>query len=415
MAFHGRRRAADNGLRLVVMGTLAANPWAGPAWQQMQLAAGLRRLGHDVHYIEATSVWPYDPVRKMKVDDSVYAAPYLARVAESFGLGERWAYRRSYSDKRWLGPSGRRADELLATADAVFNVAGATRARTEEGLTVGRLVFFGTDPPSDELGWVNGDRSVERMVDRHDDFVTIGENIGTTACPVPPLPRLRSRTRQPVLVDLWRSGPPSRREFTTVCNWKQRGRDTEFAGERYLWSKHHEFLKFIDLPTRTERPIELAMGLQDADSVKPALGDPVPALGMTQAERRLLHVNGWQLADAHAFTTDVWSYRDYVEASSGEFSVAKDQNVRLRTGWFSERSACYLAAGRPVIVQDTGFGTVLPVGEGLFAFNTTDEALAAFEAIESDYGHHSRAAREIAEEYFRAEKVLAQMLDDLGL
>jgi hypothetical protein len=396
------------------MGTLAADPWAGHAWVHMQLAAGLRRLGHEVHYIEASSVWPYDPVRKIKVDDSDYAAPYLARVTESFGLGDCWAYRRSYSDKRWLGPSGPRADELLTTADAVFNVAGATRPR-KEGLTVGRLVFFDTDPPLHELGWVNGDEIVQKAINQHDDFVTIGENIGTAACPVPPLPRLRSRTRQPVLLELWRCGPPSRPEFTTVCNWKQDGRDTEFAGERYLWSKHYEFLKFIDLPMRTERPIELAMGLEDAGSVRPALNDPIPAAGMTQAERSLLDVNGWKLTDAHAFTKDVWSYRDYIEASSGEFSVAKDQNVRLRTGWFSDRSACYLAAGRPVVVQDTGFGTVLPVGEGLFAFNTTDEALAAFEAIESDYGRHSRAAREIAEEYFRAEKVLAQMLDDLGL
>jgi hypothetical protein len=397
------------------MGTLAADPWAGHAWVHMQLAAGLRRLGHDVHYIEATSVWPYDPVRKTKVDDSRYAAPYLGRVAESFGLGDRWAYRRSYSDKRWLGPSGPQADELLATADAVFNVAGATLPRTEEGLTVGRLVFFDTDPPYNELGFANGDRNVPRTINQHDDFVTIGENIGTAASPVPPLPRLRSRTRQPVLVELWRCGPRSRREFTTVCNWRQDGRDIEFAGERYLWSKHHEFLKFIDLPKRTGRPIELAMGLEDPGSVKPGFGDLLPAAGMTQAERRLLEVNGWKLTDAHAFSRDVWSYRDYIEASSGEFSVAKDQNVRLRTGWFSDRSACYLAAGRPVVVQDTGFGTVLPVGEGLFAFNTTDEALAAFEVIESDYGRHSRAAREIAEEYFRAEKVLAQMLDDLGL
>jgi hypothetical protein len=136
---------------------------------------------------------------------------------------------------------------------------------------------------------------------------------------------------------------------------------------------------------------------------------------MTAEERLLLASNGWKLSDAHAFSTDPWAYRDYILSSYGEFSVAKDQNVRLRSGWFSERSACYLAAGRPVITQDTGFGNVLPTGEGLFAFNTMDEILASFDAVQSDYERHSRAAREIAQEYFRAETVLGKLLGDLGV
>jgi hypothetical protein len=385
------------------------------AWMHMQIAAGLRRLGHDVYYIEATSTWPYDPIRRTKVDDSDYAAPYLARVAESFSLGERWGYRRSYSDKEWLGLSRAKAEDLLAHADAVFNVAGATRLRTREGLRVGRLVYFGTDPVYHEIGSATGDRIARRTVDQHDDFVTYGENIGNGDCPIPPLPSLRSKTRQPVLLDLWWDGPPPRAEFTTVCNWKQEGHDIEFRGETYYWSKHREFLKFIDLPLRTDQPIELAMGLADASVTRPGFGDLIPAVGMTAEERRLLADNGWALADAHAFTAGPWPYRDYIRSSRGEFTVAKDQNVRLRSGWFSERSACYLAAGRPVITQDTGFGTVLPIGEGLFAFNTMDEILAAFGAINADYERHSRAARAIAEEYFRAETVLVKVLKDLGL
>jgi hypothetical protein len=129
----------------------------------------------------------------------------------------------------------------------------------------------------------------------------------------------------------------------------------------------------------------------------------------------LLEAHGWHLLDAHQFTTDPWPYREYVRQSAGEFTVAKDQNVRLRSGWFSERSACYLAAGRPVIAQDTAFGKVLPTGEGLFAFNTLDEIQAAFDAICSDYARHSRAARELGAEYFRAETVLARLLEDLGV
>jgi hypothetical protein len=401
--------------RIVVVGTLASNPYAGMAWMHMQIAAGLRRLGHDVYYMEVTSVWPYDPVRQLKVQDSGYAVPYLARVAESFGLGNRWAYRRSFSDKEWFGMSQSKAEELLANADAVFNVTGATRLRTKEDLKVRRLVYFGTDPVNHEIAFARGDRIVRRTVDQHDDFVTYGENIGTRESLIPPLPRLRSRTRQPVILDLWQSGPPARAEFTTVCNWRQSGNDIEYQGETYHWSKHHEFLKFIELPKLTTQPIELAMSLADISVVRPGFGEMIPACGTSSNDRWLLESNGWRLVNAPEFTTSPWSYRDYICGSRGEFTVARDLNARLRSGWFSERSACYLAAGRPVITQDTGFGTVLPTGEGLFAFNTMDDILAAFEAINSDYDKHSRAARAIAEDYFRAENVLAKVLEDLAL
>lgn len=383
---------------IVLVGTLATNPYAGMAWMHMQIAAGLLRLGHDVYYFETTSTWPYDPIRDTAVNDSEYALPYLKRIAESFQLENRWAYRRSYSDKAWFGLTRRKAEDLLAHADAVLNVAGATRF-AEEGLKVGRLVYFGTDPGVHEIAYAKEDENVWTIIEEHDECVTYGENIGLAECSIPPLPRLRARTRQPVLLDLWRDGPPSRQEFTTVGNWRQDGFDIDFENETYFWSKHHEFLKFIDLPRRNRQPIELATGLGNLHA----------------EERELLECKGWKLTDALALTADPWRYRDYVRASRGEFTVAKDLNVRLRSGWFSERSACYLAAGRPVVTQDTGFGSVLPTGEGLFAFNTMEEILEAFEAINSDYEKHSRAARAIAEEYFRAETVLGRLLQDLGL
>jgi hypothetical protein len=400
--------------RIVVVGAVAGNPYSGMAWMHMQITAGLCRLGHDAYYFEVTSNWPYDPIRKTKVADSDYALPYLARVTESFGLGDRWAYRRSYADGEWFGLSGQKATQLLADADAVFNVAGATRFRTEQ-LSAGRLVYFGTDPVYHEIMFADGDEETRQIIEEHHDFVTYGENIGNPDCPIPPLPRLRAKTRQPVLLDLWQSGPPSKREFTTVGNWRQEGRELAYRGEFYHWSKDREFLKFIDLPKRVDQPIELAMNLADAKTIRHGDGEVVRALGVTNNARHTLEANGWRLADAHAFTTDPWPYRDYVRASRGEFTVARDLHVRLRSGWFSERSACYLAAGRPVITQDTGFDSVLPTGEGLFAFNTMEEILTAFESINSDYQRHSRAARAIAEEYFRAETVLAKVVMDLGL
>jgi len=400
--------------RIIVVGAVAGNPYAGMAWMHMQITAGLCRLGHDAYYFEVTSNWPYDPVRNTKIGDSDYALPYLARVSKGFGLENRWAYRRSYADNEWFGLSRAKAEALLADADAVFNVAGATRF-AKERLKVGHLVYFGTDPVYHEIGCANGDEEARAIIEEHDDFVTYGENIGNADCPVPPPPRLRARTRQPVLLDLWQNGRPSKPEFTTVGNWRQEGREVEYRGEFYHWSKDREFLKFIDLPKHTTQPLELAMNLADAKTIRHGPGEVVRNLGVTTGARQMLESNGWRLADTHRLTTDPWPYRDYVRASRGEFTVARDLHVRLRSGWFSERSACYLAAGRPVVTQDTGFGSVLPTGAGLFAFNTMDEILAAFESINSDYERHSHAARAIAEEYFKAETVLAAVLEKLGL
>ena len=377
---------------------MASDPYAGMAWMHMQIAAGLLRLGHDVSYVESTSMWPYDPVQGTRVRDPAYAIDYLARVCDGFGLGERWTYQRRHPEREWVGPRAGEAESLLAGADAVLNISGATRVR-REGLTAGRVVYYGTDPGYHELAFASGSPKTRWIVDEHDDVVTYGENIGGRDCSLPPLPKLRSKTRQPVLLDVWRDGPPKREVFTTVANWRQPGRDIDYRGRTYRWSKHHEFLKFISVPGDGGPPVELATGLANVSA----------------RDRRKLEQNGWQLADAHEFTTDPWRYRDYIWASRGEFTVAKDQYVAPRTGWFSERSACYLAAGRPVVSQDTGFGNSLPTGEGLFAVATADEARAALEEIDTDYERHGRAARAIAEEYFRAETVLAKMIDDLGL
>jgi hypothetical protein len=186
--------------------------------------------------------------------------------------------------------------------------------------------------------------------------------------------------------------------FTTIGNWRQSGQ-VKFKGEIYTWSKHHEFLKFLDLPRRASQVFELALSSGSYDA----------------AEKRLIESNGWRLRDALEFSGDPDAYRDYITASRGEFTVAKDQNVRLRSGWFSERSAQYLAAGRPVITQETGFSNVLPTGRGLFAFSTMEEILEGVESINSDYDHHCRAASTLAREYFSSDVVLKELLAEVGL
>ena len=262
---------------------------------------GLQRaLGHDVYYFEVTSDWPYDPVRGDHVADSEYALPYLDRLAKSFGIDGRWAYRRSYSDRRWFGLPQASAEDLLLHADAVINVSGAT-SFADEGLPVGTLVYLGTDPGEHDAEYFNGNPKIRALISEHNAVATYGENIGTPECPLPPLPGLRAHTRQPVLMDLWDAGPPEKEEFTTVCNWRGVGEgEVEFRGEKYYWRKDKEFLRFIDLPKRIGQPIELAM---------PRCED-----------REMLISNGWRITDSHAMTLDPWPYRDYVRASRGEFT-----------------------------------------------------------------------------------------------
>ena len=401
-------------LNIVVVGTLASDPYAGMAWMHMQIVLGFLRLGHNAYYFEITSTWPHNPELGMRVDNTDYTIPYLKKIAKRLGISDRWAYRCSFSkNKEWIGLNKIEAENLLANADFVFNVSAATRFE-EEGLKTGRLVYYGTDPVFHEIKYAQGDEGVITFVNEHDDIVTYGENIGNPGCTIPPLPRMRAKTRQPILLDYWQNGEPSKKEFTSVGNWKQGGRDIEFKRETYYWSKHHEFLKFIDLPKRISQPIEFATNLAKPEKLIHGEGTQVPTLGIVTDEYSLLISNGWKLVDAPSFTMNPWSYQQYIISSRGEFTFAKDQNIRLRSGWFSERSACYLAAGRPVITQDTGFGCSLPTGQGLFSFNTMEEILSAFDAINTDYKKHSKAAQDIAEEYFKAETVLEKLLNDLG-
>src|SRR5258705_2318201 len=202
------------------------------------------------------------------------------------------------------------------------------------------------------------------------------------------------KTRQPVGLDLWPMAfDPGARYFTTIGNYRQDHSDVEYRGEVYRWSKHHEWEKFVDLPSRTAQPFRVALSVRRDDDLA------------------LLERHGWRIVSPHEMSLDVFgAYRRFIQGSRGEFTVGKDQNVRLRSGWFSERDACYLASGRPVVAQDTGFGCALPTGEGLFAVDSVEEAAEAVEAINADYPRHARAARTLAEEHFDARRVAERLL-----
>jgi hypothetical protein len=387
----------SNRCRIVILGTMGNVPYAGMAWMHGQFLMALARLGHDVAYIETTTAWPYHPLELTTTMDPTYTLGYLQKVMQRFGLPDRWAYRTAYSDGTWHGPMASQAERFIQSADAVFNITGATAP--EELDIPCRLVYIGTDPVIQELKIANGDEVLRQRLAAHDAHFTYGENIGSQDCPVPPLPFPTKPMRQPIVMDMWENHVTPRPEFTTVTNWEVTGYDVVFNGEVFTWSKHHALQKMIELPTRTTVKLELAMGLS----------------GVSENVRSRLRNNGWAVVDAYQMSLDPWSYRNYIIGSSGEVSVAKDMVVRLHSGWFSERSACYLAAGRPVVTQDTAFSKVLPTGAGLFAFKTMDEAIDALDRIERDYSRQSAAAREIASEYFDGRKVLGQVLSEIGL
>jgi hypothetical protein len=384
---------------LVVLGMMGRCPFGGQTWLYLNWLRGLQRLGHDVYYVEDDATWPYDPRVDAITDDPGYAASYLQRVLGRIGLGERWAYRALYRGAEAChGLDAARLRELYRSCDALINLCGAT-VLNDDHRTARRRIYVETDPVTNQLELANGKQKTHAVLAEHDTIATYGENYGAPDCGVPLGPFEYKKTRQPVDLELWPMAfDPEARRYTTLGNWKQKGNDVVWNGETYYWSKHHEFLKFVDLPRR--RPgvtFELGLNIDD------------------EADRRLLLENGWRLSSPLELSLDPWRYQGYFRQSRAEWTVAKDQNVRLRSGWFSERDACYLASGKPVIAQSTGFENVLPCGEGLFAFRSMDDVLAAIDVVESDYAKACRRAREVAQEHLEATRVCRRFLEDVSL
>jgi GT2 family glycosyltransferase len=387
-----------NGNKVVVLGMMSKIPVAGVIWQTVQYLVGLQRLGYDPYYVEAHARAPGMLMQEGTEDDgSALAAAFIELVLKRFGFERRWAFHALHADGAYFGLPERTVRRLYRDSALIVNLHGATLPLPEHAAG-DKLVLVETDPVQLQVELHREQREALRFLEQHNAWFTFAENYGGEDCLLPVADRFPFRpTRQPVVLDFWRDDRVPRRAFTTIGNWRQDARDIELDGEIYFWSKHHEFEKVLPLPRCVKPMLELALSRCGSEDL------------------RRLEAHGWQLRDALELSSDADRYRDYIQRSAGEFTVAKDQNVRLRTGWFSDRSATYLAAGRPVVTQDTGFGAVLPTGEGLLAFTTLDEARTALEEIERDYARHARAASEIAREYFCAERVLGSLLADLGL
>lgn len=384
--------------RIVVLGALAEMPYAGVAWQVLHYLEGLRRLGHEVTYVEDTGKWPYDPVRQTVTDDAGGAVRRLRGLLEQRGLGERWAFRNGAVDGELHGMTADRLRRTLREADALVNLSGVC---VLEGayLDVPIRIYLETDPVGPQIEIAQGRRFTIDMLAAHTHHFTFGERIGTPGCAVPVQRFDYLPTRQPVVLDWWATGGgpaagPLR--CTTVASWEQSFKDIRYDGETYTWSKSLEFEKLLGVPQRVGATLELALSISDDDAVA-----------------RLRHA-GFAVRPAQPLSDDPDAYRAYIQGSGAEFTAAKDQHVRFRSGWFSDRTATYLAAGRPAIVQDTGFDAVLPTGEGLLSFRTPDEAVAALEDVAGSPERHAAGAREVAQ-CFAAERVLQRLLSDAGL
>lgn len=386
-------------MKAVVSGMIATYPVGGVVWDYAQYALGLERLGWEVWYLEDTGGPTYDPVRREYGEDCAFGVAFLARslAALSPTLGERWHFRAM--DDQCFGVSAEAMARVLAEADLFINVSGSALMR-DTVMACGCKVLIDSDPGWNHFvnypkwdaspGWLgtHGFRA-------HDHFLTYAEAIGTPGCNLPSLGLDWRPTRPPVVLDCWRPAPPAAR-WTTVMTWNNFGKPVEHGGRVY-GTKEMEFGRIETLPTRVApAALELAVG-----------GSGIPREHWEQL--------GWGVIDSHSVSATVEAYRDYIQGSRGEVSVAKNLYVATGSGWFSCRSVCYLAAGRPVVVQDTGFSAFIPTGKGLFAFSDLDGAVAGIRACEADYARHSAAAREVAEACFGSAVVLGRLLADVGL
>jgi hypothetical protein len=369
-------------VKILVAGIIARYPFGGVTWCSLMYLLGLRALGHEVFYIEDTGECVYDPIQNSRSTDPAYGTSYIQRALAPFDLGEQWSF--VNYDGTYHGRSAGHVRHFCRDADLFLNLSGGSWFWRDEYARIPRSAFIDSDPGFTQLAIAKAEPWYVEFFSRFDRLFTFGANIGTAASPVPVGNFAWRPTWQPVVLDQWRTDLPPGDRFTTVMTWQIES-FADVGG-----NKDVEFAKYIDLPARTAQRFELAIN----------------------GPRTLLASHGWSTVDAMAVSRTPWDYRDFIHRSKAEFGVAKHTYVSTYSGWFSDRTECYLASGRPALVQDTGWTRHLPAGDGLLAFSTPDEALAGIDQINADYRQHARRAVEIAQEHFDAGRVLGRLLEE---
>jgi Glycosyl transferases group 1 len=381
---------------IVIAGSIAAKPrHGGHTWVFLQYLLGFRRLGWDVFFLDQL-----DPDgcadmagQPCSLEESHNLAT-LRGVMRRFGLGESWALLADRG-RRIIGCSGAGLRERLGRADVLLNVMGFLR---DEDLLrcVRRRVFLDIDPGFPQMWKQLG---LADSFAGHDHFVTIGLNVGRSDCAIPTCGLDWVTTAQPVVLEHWPLAPaPVGAPFTSVASWRGAYGPIEYGGRVY-GLRAHELRRFARIPTTVDVPFQLALDIHPADS----------------KDRGLLEENGWSIVPPTQVAGDPWTYQQFIRNSRAEFMIAKNMYVQARSGWFSDRSICYLASGRPVVAQDTGLRDHFPSGEGLVLFSDPDEAADAVRRVTRDYDTHARAARALAESHSDSDKVLTRLIERLEL
>jgi hypothetical protein len=381
---------ANSQLRVIVLGYLVRGPLGGLAWHYLQYVLGLQRLGHQVYFVEDSDEYEscYDPSQDRMVSDPRYGLEFARQSFTRLGMPPCWAYFDAHT-KQWLGPLADSIDQVIENADMLINVSGVTRVR--HGLEdIPVRVLIDTDPAFTQITHLT-DETARETARQHTAFFTFGENIGKANCSIPDDGIPWQPTRQPIVIDAWPvSKAPADGAFTTVMQWESYPA-REFRGQRY-GMKSDSFLGYMSLPELTGYPFELAVG-------------------SPTAPKDTLREKGWRVINPLEPSKDPWTYQQYLRQSRCEFGVAKHGYVVAHSGWFSERTAAYLASGRPAVVQDTGFSDFLPTGNGLWAFSDLDTAHHALNCVVADYESQCQATREIAAQFFDSENVLNALIE----
>lgn len=383
---------------MVVWSVLATLPYPGITWHRLQFLAGLRRFGFDVWYVEASDLEMLTPDKFWKCVTYEKNIEYLSRHMDLIGLGDRWVFKPPWQKKITFGATDLKGlERLYEQADFVINHTGA-QVVDESHEKIKHLIYLETDPVGSQIKVLNDNKFKIEQLSRHHHHFTFGMNVGTEYFKIP-VKYFNWKPLVPgVCVDWWANTykPVAPHKFTTVATFKHENKDISFNKKNLRWSKHSQFEPFIDLPSLVNSKLELSLG----------------GTGSSGSEIDRLIEHGWTIRNARELD-DIFKYRNYINESSGEFTIAKEQYVEPCSGWFSDRSATYLASGRPVVTQSTGFERTLPTGKGLFSFSTQEEVISAINEITSDYEANSKVARDIAQEFFSIEKVLGIILENI--
>jgi hypothetical protein len=369
--------------------------FAGNTWAFLQYVVGLDRLGVEAFWVDhQPKLDPRQPARDRRAHPAEdchsieYVTARFEAMARDFGFDDRY----SILYDGGASASGLRPKELreaVEEADLLLNL-GARLPAESPLLRIPRRVYVDLDPGFTQI-WAH---QIDMGFRDYDFFFTVGQNVGRADFGIPPLDIDWAPTVPPVVLDLWPAHiDPTCERLSTIADWHG-SQYARFDGELYA-GKREEFIRFLEVPRRAQRPIEIALNIGQHD----------------HEDLGLLLENDWLVRDPYLYAGSLESYREFIRFSRAEFSVAKSGYVKSRCGWISDRTACYLASGKPALVQSTEFEEQLPSGHGLLTFRTVQEAVAGLEVIERDYVSHAHAAREIAEQYFDSGRVLSSLLE----